>query len=265
MKINTFPSQLNPYYQTLTFKGSRNVRLFMAVGNPTETFNLFNHLPSKEKSLNKKNKPNASLFYYSNASWSGENLKKELLDKCNLLIKKGIDLNEQDLNGNTSLHYSVDIFNYSLFELILSQGANSLILNHEKKTPLMVLLDEYYVYEKYEQEKKRKALKELIVLNDINIICNEHTSFYFLKLLDILVTEHIEKIENHQVLIEQLISLTPLTIKKYICFDLDTQFNLQLELHPLVEEYLMIFRDKYQLEKSIQNNSNEVHKKNIKI
>ena len=53
-----------------------------------------------------------------------------------LLLDNGVDPNLQDDSGNTALHYAVFHQHTALVRLLISRGANPIVLNNSRQTPL---------------------------------------------------------------------------------------------------------------------------------
>lgn len=69
-----------------------------------------------------------------------EAISTEQWDIAKELIASGVDVNQQDQNGNTALHYLCRVrTDYEMMETILKAGANPDIRNKEKMTPLFFL------------------------------------------------------------------------------------------------------------------------------
>ena len=85
-------------------------------------------------------------------------------------IESGIDLNQQDANGNTALHYLCygSFENFEMLEMLLKAGANPDIRNKEKMTPLFLLGRICYA----DEEEKYRRMKLLLDYGaDKNIHC----------------------------------------------------------------------------------------------
>jgi ankyrin repeat protein len=73
--------------------------------------------------------------------YNGSKVDKDENDDCDLakiIIDNGADLNTQDRNGNTALHYCVYYRNYKLMELLVKEGANINIQDNNGNTPLQL-------------------------------------------------------------------------------------------------------------------------------
>lgn len=293
MKI--FPSQLNPEFSALSFKGSVNVKVFFKMDDPKETYQLFNEkLPKpsfyKKIFLNLKsylshifkqknkhlNYNESNLFYYSSGLWSETKTQEKLIKQCKKIINKGFDINQINKEGNTNFHYACQIFNYPLIELLLSSQAQTDIKNYQNKTPLMLLLDNYEasIFSiNFWAKDKMKAIKQLIEQHGFNSIYNKNTHFYFCKLLDILVSEHVTQKDNHEVLIHTMLDfiinyestehIHTILIEQYN--KIDKTFNEQMELHPDVLEHLNIYYEKMLLDSTFQKNEKVALNNQVKL
>src|SRR5438105_3060256 len=54
----------------------------------------------------------------------------------NILLERGIDVNKQNKSGDTPLHFACSMGNYEIANILLKNGANSLILNKKEKLPI---------------------------------------------------------------------------------------------------------------------------------
>jgi serine/threonine-protein phosphatase 6 regulatory ankyrin repeat subunit C len=86
-------------------------------------------IATKNPDLNKQTGPN-KLSPLKMATLNG---KKEILQE---ILKHDVDLDQQDNEGNTALHYAVLTRNYDKIKLLKDKGANSLIKNKEGISPL---------------------------------------------------------------------------------------------------------------------------------
>ena len=50
-------------------------------------------------------------------------------------IKKKLDVNKKNKNGNTPLHLAIQIGNHDIIKLLLDNGASIIIKNKQGKTP----------------------------------------------------------------------------------------------------------------------------------
>ena len=63
------------------------------------------------------------------------------IERLLTLIKEGADVNNQDLAGNTPLHYQMNYFDRMLpSQILVDNGANLNIQNHKRKTPIHLLI-----------------------------------------------------------------------------------------------------------------------------
>jgi hypothetical protein len=80
-----------------------------------------------------------------------------------LLIKMGADVNLQDIEGRTVLHFAVlPLPNYKLVKYLLSVGANPLIKNDNGKTPYDLAIW-YYDFMHIDYDKIVELLKDAII------------------------------------------------------------------------------------------------------
>lgn len=272
MYSNYCISQLNPR-QGKIFTPSINCRVFFQIGDSTITeaqkevyLNEWKSKaiftkPQKNKRFNHEQVKNPyNLFHYSFAIWNAIH-NPDLLTKCQFILENGFDINSQDAKGNTNLHYSLELFNLELFETILTYQPDLLILNDEKKSALMVLIDEYDsgIFTDPNQvhfddrTKKMQAIKKLISLVGMEHLYQQRNGFYLFKILDILISEQVHYNIHHETLIENLFNFS-YSLSQQEKTDYVTKFKSQMELHSQVHEYLNCFIEKHLLEGRLKNN-----------
>lgn len=52
-----------------------------------------------------------------------------------LLLNLGLDINQQNYDGNTALHYAKDMKNWKMVDLLIENNANENIANNNNLTP----------------------------------------------------------------------------------------------------------------------------------
>mmetsp|Transcript_24731 Transcript_24731/g.11834 ORF Transcript_24731/g.11834 Transcript_24731/m.11834 type:complete len:107 (-) Transcript_24731:185-505(-) len=67
--------------------------------------------------------------------------KKGFLSIIQLLIRSGGQVNSQDQDGNTALHFAVENAHYNLCWWLLKREADVFILNNNKKLPVELAAD----------------------------------------------------------------------------------------------------------------------------
>ena len=85
---------------------------------------------------------------------------------------KAEDLNHQDTNGNTSLHYSIIGGHEDITEFLMQNGANFRIQNYQEKTPLTIA-SESGIIELIDTIKKNNINHYPIKIKNIGTIINE--------------------------------------------------------------------------------------------
>lgn len=81
-------------------------------------------------------------------------------DMLRFSLSKGLNINAQDKQGNTILHYAVSklqLGNNNLIKVLLEKGADSLILNKNKKAPIDISV---------------KAYKQILIEKEKNVLHN---------------------------------------------------------------------------------------------
>lgn len=107
-----------------------NTPLYMAIGTKEPEFAM-RLLESNKCDLNKKNNSGKTPL-----------MRAVLMDKvlvAHELLRSDADVNEQDVRGNTALHYSCRRGNLDMLCLLICYGANPQIKNHAGYTFLMCL------------------------------------------------------------------------------------------------------------------------------
>ena len=56
-------------------------------------------------------------------------------DICNLLIKEGANVNSQNNQGNTPLHYAIAYKRSAIVDLLVESGADETKKNNQRRTP----------------------------------------------------------------------------------------------------------------------------------
>ena len=71
----------------------------------------------------------------------GAAIKEDVVDIAELFLKGGVDINAQDIYGNTPLHMAAEHNNRDLAKYLLEHGANADIRNKDGKTPKILSYD----------------------------------------------------------------------------------------------------------------------------
>lgn len=70
--------------------------------------------------------------YYSKLHWA---IMNRYIEEVKILIKEGVDVNQELTDGNISLHYAVEKQLYETAKVLIKAGANVNKVNNEGKTP----------------------------------------------------------------------------------------------------------------------------------
>ena len=130
-----------------TIKQSSTNQNSSSLSNAVEIINISNNLTKKENNEINKNNNNSIINQNANAEHLYRNLllmsKKgdrenflEILEKIFSLPNNLININYQDDNGFSALHYACDEGNLKIVEILLKANCETNIKNNEKKTPL---------------------------------------------------------------------------------------------------------------------------------
>ncbi|XP_033098732.1 ankyrin repeat, PH and SEC7 domain containing protein secG-like [Anneissia japonica] len=70
----------------------------------------------------------------------------QMLQICKSLIKRGVSVDENDINGSTPLHYAIDLPSYDITQMLIEEGANVNAPNKSGTVPIhfaVAWIDEY--------------------------------------------------------------------------------------------------------------------------
>ncbi|XP_052895152.1 uncharacterized protein LOC128302381 [Anopheles moucheti] len=84
------------------------------------------------------------VFHFKSAQWNGHTLKT-----VEMLLDRGAEINQQDTEGNTSLHHAFSDMHLELVELLIARGADRKIRNYANKLPYQMVskqLQPLYAY-----------------------------------------------------------------------------------------------------------------------
>jgi hypothetical protein len=62
-------------------------------------------------------------------------VQKQMIECCNVLIKAGVDVNAQDRDGNTAMHFATQSGHDPVVVFLLNKGGSTLIRNTDGNTP----------------------------------------------------------------------------------------------------------------------------------
>ena len=91
------------------------------------------------------------------------------------LLGEGYDIDKEADDGDTLLHKAASMFSLEVVEYLLEKGANPNALNHEGKTPLMLLFEEYEA-ESLDEEYKPIAIALVKAGANLDIRDNDERS-----------------------------------------------------------------------------------------
>lgn len=94
------------------------------------------------------------------------------IDKVKTLLEEGIDANDEDYTGNTTIHLAVGQGNLAITELLIEYGANIKAINKEGRTPLHLAIEERrydiaeLLIEKSKEQNTEEATLDLVNITD---------------------------------------------------------------------------------------------------
>ena len=75
------------------------------------------------------------------------------LENAKLLVKENININHQDLNKQTPLHYAIILGHFEIAKLLLENGANIQIKDNLDLTPEEYMFQKFNMYQQLELKK----------------------------------------------------------------------------------------------------------------
>jgi ankyrin repeat protein len=164
------------------------------------------------------------------------------LDEAKWLVSRGANINYQDSNKDTALHYAINSYRMDLIKPLLELGADINITNSQGITPLMSLCKLDYDTYKYNPRPLLDSASEHILSfldilieagADINTVDNHshtailysllhHNSRITKKLIDIKANLHI-KDHRGQDFVDELCYKKDYELLTYLCHSSDTK------------------------------------------
>ncbi|AZL90016.1 ankyrin repeat protein [Megavirus baoshan] len=114
-------------------------------------------------------KKGANIHHYNNGwnilMFACRYINPDSVKIIKLLLKKGIDINNQSKLGTTCLSLAFQYANLNIINILLKKGADAKFITKNKKNALMLLCDNYC----YEEYKKLKKIINILLDSGINI------------------------------------------------------------------------------------------------
>ena len=173
-----------------------------------------------------------------------KNKFSELFEKISSSPKNLVDMNYQDENGFTALHYSCDEGNLKIVEILLNANCDPNIKNNEKETPLHLASKHGYF------DISKLLIENGAIINSYN--SEKNTPFHYVCM------------NNHVELLKYFLTKDPAIDSKNIYGKLPIDLTTNKEIKELLKKYIDKNENKLKKSNTLESDDSKIKKMNLK-